>query len=184
MFKQSPGVVYRINENDKIDFVNDAWSRFAIENDALRLSDGVIGTSLWNHIAGVDVTEIYRDLLWRVRTKLVSATFPFRCDSAEHYRRMQLVVIPLAKGRVEFQGILGSEGPHAQAIELLRHRHSLESKSFIRMCAWCKAIAIDGRWQPLEEAIESTACLLQDPFPRLTHGICEVCVEEYAKLAP
>lgn len=184
MIKQSPSVVYRINENDNIDFVNDAWSRFAIENDAERLSDGVIGTSLWDHIVGVDVTQVYRDLLWRVRTKMVSARFPFRCDSPEYYRRMELVVIPLEKERVEFHAILGSEGPHGQTIELLRHSHSVELESFMPICAWCKAVIIDGIWQPLEEAIKSTACLLQEPFPRLTHSICNVCLAEYARLAP
>ena len=159
-------------------------SQFAIENEAKRLSDGVIGTSLWDHIDGVDVAQVYRDLLWRVRTKMVSASFPFRCDSPECYRRMQLAVIPLDSGRVEFHAILCSEGPHAQTIELLRHSHSVESESCMRICAWCKAVAIDGIWKPLEEAVELTACLLQEPFPRLTHTICDSCFAVYDNLAP
>jgi len=95
MAKQSESVVYCIDADDAIDSVNVAWTRFAIENQAAQLSTGVIGTSLWDHIVGVDVVHIYRDLLSRVRTKNVSASFPFRCDSPECYRLMRLVVIPL-----------------------------------------------------------------------------------------
>ncbi len=175
MIEPNRPVIYRINRDDKIEFVNDAWSRFAFENDAVRLTDRIIGTSLWDHIVGPDVTQIYRDLLWRIRTQLVSATLPFRCDSPVLARVMQLVVIPLEREAVEFQATLHSEAPHPKAIELLRHGHVAASGPFIRMCAWCKAIAINGNWKPLEEAVESEACLLQEPFPQITHAICDPC---------
>lgn len=184
MVKQPESVVYSIDADDNIVSVNEAWTRFAIENDAAQLSTEVIGTSLWGHIVGVDVAHIYRDLLSRVRTKMVSASFPFRCDSPEHYRKMRLVVVPLLNKRVEFRAHLDSEGPHARTIELLRPRSAAEPKSFVTMCAWCKAIVIDGIWTPLERAIEQTSLFLQEPFPRFTHGICDACVKEYSKLAP
>ena len=77
MHQQTETVAYCIDADDNIISVNEAWNRFAIENDAAQLSTEVIGTSLWDHIVGVDVAHIYRDLLSRVRAKMVSASFPF-----------------------------------------------------------------------------------------------------------
>lgn len=181
--ERSLTVDYRIDADDKIVFVNEAWTRFAIENDAARLSDSVIGTSLWEYVTGLEVAHIYRDLLVRVRAKSASATFPFRCDSPERFRRMRLLVVPLENAFVEFSAIVEAEGQHPPTIELLRSSSS-QGESFLRMCAWCKAIFVDGGWKPIEQAIELTASLHKEPFPQVTHGICDSCEVEYVKLAP
>ncbi len=71
MVGQAPPVVYRISADDIIEDVNDAWARFAIENDAPALATEVIGRSLWDYINGLDVVHIYRLLLARVRAKKI-----------------------------------------------------------------------------------------------------------------
>jgi hypothetical protein len=177
-------VVYRIDADDRMEFVNETWHAFAIENGATELTAAVIGTPLWDHILGPGVTHVYRDLLYRVRTKRVTATFPFRCDSPERYRKMRLTVNPLAEGRVEFLAILEDEGFHSISMPFLRPASGIRSEEVVRMCAWCKAIAVHDVWKPLEEAIVQTELLLQEPFPCFTHGICEDCVAQYERLAP
>jgi hypothetical protein len=180
----APPVIYRISAADIIEDVNDAWKQFAIENDAPALATEVIGRSLWDYIQGLDVVHIYRDLLARVRAKAISATFPFRCDSPERYRRMRLMVVPLNDGRIEFRAMLDAAGLHAELMDLLRPREGDDPGVLVRMCAWCKAIEVDERWMPLEEAIKKMRLFLRGSFPRLTHGICDACAIQYAELAP
>lgn len=182
--EQQPSVVYRIDGDDKIVSVNDSWAQFAIDNDSAPLCDGVIGSLLWDHIAGADVAQIYRDLFYHVRKKMISVSFPFRCDSPDRFRRMRLEVLPLENEAIEFRAVPEVIGRHARTIDLLRPRSSTKLDSFMRICAWCKAIEVNGTWTPLEEAIDSTESLLQEPFPRLSHGICDVCYRQFSKYVP
>jgi hypothetical protein len=179
MLEQSDSVVYRIDADDTIDFVNDTWTQFATANDAATLACDIVGSSIWDHIDGVSVIQVYRHLLWRVRTNRVSATFPFRCDSPDRFRHMQLVIQPLEKDRVEFVATLQSEGLHAKPIELLRAQRARDSAHFLRICSWCKAFCTTDGWVPIEKAIEQTSCYTVEPFPMLTHGICDACLNTF-----
>lgn len=183
MTDRTRAVVYRVDGADTIEFVNDAWARFAQANDAAQLAEGVLGVSLWHYIAGDDVAQIYRDLLARVRMAGVSVEFSFRCDSQQRRRDMQLILAPLGDRKVEFRAILKAEQPHAPPIDLLRPSSAGASDSFVMMCAWCKAMKVDGEWVALEEAVPRTAHMLQHPFPRLSHGICDLCAKTYQDLA-
>jgi len=68
-------VVYRIDAADIIEDVNDAWARFAIENDAPSLATEVIGRSIWDYISGPEVRHIYESVFKRGPVRnLVSAS--------------------------------------------------------------------------------------------------------------
>jgi hypothetical protein len=66
--------VYRITSDDVIEFINDAWVRFAVENGAPTLCQGVIGASLWNYISGQEVVHLSSELLSRVRNSRCEVT--------------------------------------------------------------------------------------------------------------
>jgi hypothetical protein len=183
MTDRTPAVVYRVDRADTIEFVNDAWARFARANDAAQLAEGVLGASLWDYIAGDDVAQLYRDLLARVRMAAVCVEFPFRCDSQQRRRDMHLILAPLEDRKVEFRAVLKSERPHASPIHLLGPGPATTSDSFVTMCAWCKATKVDGEWVALEEAVQRTPYMLQHPFPSLSHGICDSCAKTYQALA-
>jgi hypothetical protein len=181
MPQQQGQVVYQIGHDDVIDYVNDAWGRFAIDNNAPSLSLDVLGTSLWDHIAGGDVAQIYRELIARARAKMAAITVPFRCDSPERYRKMRLEIAPLSAGRIEFRATLDSEGEYVKSVNLLRRTTGVKSESFLLICAWCKAVSRDGVWRPLEVVADELDLLLQESPPQLTHGICDVCDAEYRR---
>ena len=85
--------VYRINPDDVIEFVNDAWVRFAVENGTPTLAHEVIGSSLWNYISGPQVVHLSKELLARVRESRCDATIPFRCDSPRVRRFMRMKIM-------------------------------------------------------------------------------------------
>jgi hypothetical protein len=46
----------------------------------------------------------------------------------------------------------------------------------VRTCAWCKRVWLDG-WMPLEEALSRLGASRLGDAGRVTHGICEECLE-------
>jgi hypothetical protein len=58
---------------------------------------------------------------------------------------------------------------------LVRRLRYLEE--FLRVCAWCRKIHLEGRWVPLEEYFAKGLDL------RTSHGICPICAEaQHAEL--
>ncbi|MFW5798982.1 MAG: hypothetical protein ACOCXX_04930, partial [Planctomycetota bacterium] len=60
--------IYRIDPQDRIDYVSDDWVHFASENQADHLSrDNVVGSTLWDHITDTKTCHLYEVMVDRVR---------------------------------------------------------------------------------------------------------------------
>lgn len=168
--------VYRISPDDVIEFVNDAWIRFALENGAPSLTR-IVGTSLWNYISGPQVVHLSRELLAKVRERRCEATVPFRCDSPWVRRFMRMSILPLPKGQVEFRTWIEREEPFTTPIQLLDSACPKDHEKLLRMCAWCKKIDVAGSWLEIVEAIHRLRLFDLPTVPAITHGICEGCLK-------
>jgi len=58
-------------------------------------------------------------------------------------------------------------------ITLIILRKLRQNEKFLRVCAWCRKIWVDGEWVNLEEYAVRQHSL------RSTHGICDVCVVKH-----
>ena len=173
-------LTYRINPDDVIEFVNDAWVRFAVENGTPSLAQGVVGSSLWNYISGTQVVHLSRELLARVRESRCEATIPFRCDSPTKRRFMRMRILPLGKSKVEFGTWIEREEPYTEPIKLLDPTVSKAQDKLLRMCAWCKKVDVVGSWLEIEEAIRQMRLFDRPAIPAITHGICDGCFKMIA----
>jgi hypothetical protein len=170
-----PVYIHRIAPDDRIEFVNEAWVQFAVDNASPTLAQRVLGTSLWNYLVGEQVVYLWKELLYRVRVGPSEATIPFRCDSPRVRRFMRMRVVPLATGAVEFGSWIEREEPFGEPIPLLDPAVPLDPDAFLRMCAWCKQIDAKGYWLEIEEAVERLRLFDRPALPALTHGMCERC---------
>lgn len=171
-------VVYRIDRDDRLVFVNERWSEFARDNNGTTLhAADVLGHSLWDFIPDAAVREIYRQIIAEVRSgrKLV---FHYRCDSADHRRQLEMTVKRNEADEIEFSSRVGIIAPRSARPRPLASVPPGE-RIFLRMCSWCHSItAPDGTWLPLETAINKLR-LLQGKAPwRVTHGVCPSCAEK------
>jgi hypothetical protein len=169
--------VCRINRADIIEFVNDAWVRFAGECGSPTLPHVVIGTSLWRHITGSEAVHLYRQLLAKVRETNAEVSVPFRCDSPTMRRFMRMKITPLPQGQVEFSTWIEREEPYLRSIPLLDPFAPKDQGKLLRMCSWCKKIENDGSWLEIEEAVERLGLFDKLPLPEITHGICDGCLK-------
>jgi len=168
-------VVYRINAADIIEDVNDAWARFAIENDAPLLATEVIGRSIWDYIAGPEVRHVYASVFERVRKQHCQLSFPFRCDSPELYRAMRLSISPMSEGRIELCSVLETIRTQPRTLDILQRKAGSSPSSVVQMCSWCKAIALGAEWKSIEQAMEELSLFTQESMPGVVHALCDSC---------
>ena len=168
---------YVIDARDRLVRVDEAWIRFARENwDPDFTDSSVIGRRLWDFIREETTRHIYQMIVARIRSgDKKEYRIPFRCDSPDRKREMEMVITGGASGEIVFTSLLMNE----QKRELTAP-HETDSHGdgvSIRMCSWCKKIYDDetDEWITLEEAVRRMRLFHEGSLPSVTHGICDVC---------
>lgn len=165
---------YSINGADLIQSVDEPWLRFARENGALELTrEAVIGKSLWECISGSDTQNFYRAVFHRVRSKKIEVTLPFRCDSLELLRFMELHLHPGSDDSVTLCGRLLRQ-EQRDYVPLINSFLSRDDQRFT-MCSLCKRVNAFGDWIEPEEAVKRFHVFETAHEPQLEQGVCNQC---------
>lgn len=176
MGKNGRTVVYRIDCQDNIIYVNNAWSAFARENDGEKLEkESVLNRPVWKYIYGKETKHIYEILFNKVRTGQKGINFPFRCDSPTMRRFMELKLLPLPNNGIELEACTLKEESRRQ-LNLL-DAFIKKSHGHLMMCSWCKKVNVNDQWIEIEDALIQLDLFGEKELPGLTHGICLCCKE-------
>lgn len=170
-------LVYRIDAANRLTWVNPAWVDFARANDGEQVvPEKVLGQDLLAALTDPTIRSLYQTMIQRARAGAV-VRFEYRCDAPDR-RRTFVMEIQLRPGdEVEFRSTLVHEVLRP-AVELLQVGQPRDREHFVRVCSWCQRIALpDRRWIEVEQAVAALALFKSDRLPRLTHGICESCLE-------
>lgn len=168
-------VSYQIDRDDRIVRVDDSWSAFAVANGAPRLAgNGVIGTLLWDHISDQPTQAAYIEIVERIRLEGVSFSFPFRCDSPDVRRYMQMDVVSAGNGSVCFMSRV--ERVEAQA-PLSWPQGKLENVSAVAMCTTCRRVASHGQWRELDDVLAGDVPLAAMGDRPFSHALCPDCLQ-------
>jgi hypothetical protein len=169
-------MIYRVNRQDELIYMNEVWVQFALANDAPDLlPKHVLNRSLWQFITGETTRHLYREILQNVRAGR-PMSFPFRCDAPASKRSMEMTILGRADGEVQFETriLQAQERPH----QALLDRNARRAEDLLRICAWCKRLDTGGgQWAELEDAIATLQMFEQSTLPLLTHGMCKPCFE-------
>jgi hypothetical protein len=167
--------IWAIDDADKIVRVNDAWLAFAGENTAPQLTASlVLNQPLWHFIQGQETRYLYQQIFSRVRAGVSPVKFPFRCDSPDCRRFMELKLSLLSGNAIEFNSHLLRE-EWREPLDLLNNSRD-RSGEFLKVCSWCKRIDIPGQgWGEVEAAIAPLDLFGHHTTPRMTHTICDTC---------
>lgn len=164
---------YWLDDRDQIVFVSEAWDAFALANSGEQLTENrVLGRPLWEFITDRTTRLLYRDILAWVRGGH-PVRFILRCDSPGCCRLLEMGVSAGLGGSVEFRIRTLSEEPRKPQPLLDTERP--HSKELLRMCGWCKKVAVCGGWVEVEEAVSLLGLFERALLPDVTHGICEDC---------
>ncbi len=167
--------VYRIDDQDRINYVNQDWLDFAQQNQAPELiREKVLGEKLERFIADWETRHLYEIIYRRIREAGQSFDLPFRCDSAGQRRFFSLHIRARGgSGELEFRSRIERIEKRAP-VQLLRY-HDGGNKAFAVICSWCKRLRTGkDTWEEIEEATSISHLFGDDP-PDLSHGICPEC---------
>lgn len=172
-------IIYRVNDQDEIVFVNEEWDRFAADNAGEAVtSSQVLHHPLWDFIIDSTTRELYRQVLKRIRDGR-SLRFTFRCDSPSCRRLLEMEVGRGEDNSVEFRTRTLSE--ESRQPLALPESSAAGSNELLRVCGWCKKVFVGGSWAEVEEAVAQLRLFHRHFLPSMTHGICEGCYQEMTK---
>ena len=170
--------IYRIDENDKIVFVSDNWSKFALDNDATEtcIPPFVLSKPLWEFIGDDETIHLYQLVIDRIRTEKKTVKISINCDSPNLRRFMQITIKPFLENQIEFTSkVINKE--KREYLPIL-NKDAPRTDEFVRICSYCKKIAVtENEWVETEEAIVFLKLFQKDKLPQLTHGVCPACYE-------
>jgi hypothetical protein len=166
--RQPARVVYHINSDDVLTYVDDGWKADAVAGHAPALAHGAVGTPLFAHLTGEAVRTVYRRLLEKVRTgKRIS--FTFRCDAPSLRRLLEMYIRPLGGGNVAFETRTVFEMPRDR-IPLL-DPDVKRTAAAVSLCPWCERIKIED-WIELEDAVRTGFVPASGEQPTITYALC------------
>lgn len=167
-------LIYRIDAEDRLSFVNPAWQASAVAAGAEGLqAERVVGRTLWSYFEDETVKAIYRRLVERARGGR-AVKFTYRCDKPDVYRSFLLRIEKTPTGEVEFVSVPLEERTRP-SVALLEPDSPRDGRQ-LRMCSWCQRVELPVNfWVPIEEAAAMAGILEADRLPQLTHGVCGDC---------
>ena len=165
---------YAVDASDRIVRVGRGWSAFARSNTAPELAgEAVIGRSLWAFVSGHPTRSVYQRIFDQVRLYRVSVEVPFRCDSPEHARWMQLAVLPREHGALELRSTLVRE--RCRVFAPILGSAPTVSGPPILMCSFCKECRVGRRWVALDDALAQPDLFEEEETPRVLQRVCDRC---------
>ena len=174
-------IVYRIDGSGCLAYVSGAWNAFAAANGAPHLlSSSVLGRPLREFISDPETRHIVEALVRRATDTRTTVRVSLRCDAPHERRRLQMMVIPLHDGVVEFR-----TRPHileSRAAVPMLDRTTSRTAELLTMCSWCNRVRVEGGWHEVEEAVDRLGLFEAPALPGLTHGICRDCADDVMKL--
>ncbi|RME27145.1 MAG: hypothetical protein D6806_05060 [Deltaproteobacteria bacterium] len=144
--------------------------------------EDVIGHSLFDFIDGVETRYLYRILFDKARSeKKRVGPIPFRCDSPQERRFLELTLDALQDDSIKIVSILVRSEPREE-VDLLKVDVP-RSKDLLVICSMCKKIELPSKeWVDIEEGLVRLGIFEKEKMPALSHGLCEDCMTEIMKL--
>ena len=167
--------IWVIDNADNFVYVNDDWLAFAGENGAPQLTAAsVLNQPIWRFIQGQETSYLYNQIFSRVRAGRSPVKFPFRCDSPDCRRFMEMKLSLLPADAIQFTAQMLREEWRDPG-DLLDAPRDI-TREFLKICSWCKKINIPGHsWGEIEAAIVALDLFGHHLTPRMTHTICDSC---------
>ena len=168
--------VYSVDEEDIIASVSENWQLFAHDNAwaGKCKPENVVGQLLWDFIQDAETRHLYKEIFNSVRIGRRLGPIPFRCDSPQERRFLELLLRPLSGGQIEISSTIVRR--ELRAPVGLLDNETPRSKKLIRICSMCKKIAItENEWIAIEAGLQKLKLFEAEEMPGLTHGLCPAC---------
>lgn len=169
-------ISYTLDKADVIVAVNKKWDEFARDNDGEKiLAAKIIGKRLDQFIHG-DVTRMFvRTMIMSARTLKRPVYRPYRCDSPQRKRFMEMTVVPHASGTVE---VVHRELRSEPIVNNFTIRAATEGQRsiFLKRCSLCNRVNAKGVWSEIDDAVAENRLDADKSTLKVIYGVCPDCL--------
>lgn len=180
---RDPHFRYRIDDANTIVSVCEDWDE---KTDTLAVpaphANDLIGTSILNHITGIDNKQIFALLFSQCRKTREILFIQFRCDGPDIKRWMELELRPRDQGQIEVVSRMvdSATRPYVALLDCFAKR----SGNVVTICSWCKAVKVGDVWTEVENAVNLLGLFKNEEQPELQQGMCEKCAKDILGALP
>jgi hypothetical protein len=168
---------YEIDLADRIGAVGGAWNAFALDNNGEALvGASVIGTSIFDHIAGHFTKRFFREFLANGRSSSQSKR-TYRCDAPDRKRLMEMRAETTCDSRLRVSHTITEELPIERAVFVTEVGRS-GLADHVR-CSLCNRLRFRGSnaWREPDAAVPDGGSV------RVIHTVCPDCRAEVSARA-
>lgn len=167
-------ILFRINSDDRIIFINDDWSKAnALNNSCGILAGKTLHQNFWDFFDDIGMEYLYRKLLFRVR-RGHKIKFNLRCDYADSTKLLELHITLQNRNEVLFEVRVTGKDFHTPQNN--SDESSAQTEELLVVCSWCDRINIkNNNWQEIEQAVNTLKLFESQNLPLISHGMCSDC---------
>ncbi|CAL8981293.1 hypothetical protein RHODGE_RHODGE_02309 [Rhodoplanes serenus] len=173
----SDEVYCRLDKRNRIVGVGGAWDRFALANDGGAVTAArVLGTDFLSHVSGEATRSLLDRVLRGARRSSAPVVLPFRCDSPECERHMEMTVQaePASGILLAYRVLRVVPLP----VPLRFVGSGLPRGRMLFRCSTCNRLLRDGRWhEPSSVDVPATPIAV-------SYGVCHDCRDTVERLLP
>lgn len=181
MCSQQAQLIYEIDKYNVIRRIAGSWDEFSEENETHNLAtEQVIGRSLWDYVIGKDVRWLYEKLIAHVRKSGNKVVFPFRCDSPDTIRLMEMEIVPQSENTVRF--VTTPVEIRQRPKQLYYNYISHGQRCHVFCCSICNRVKSENAWVQLDEALQVQRLLDSDKPLSMYGALCPECKNNMDKV--
>jgi hypothetical protein len=173
------GLSYTLDVSNTIVAVGGCWDDFARNNDGEAiLAAKIIGRKLDEFVSGDTTRMFVRTMIMSARTLQRPLQRPYRCDSPQLKRFMEMILQPGVAGAVEIMHRQLRCEPIPRPVRLLAAAPGTASTGTLtKRCSLCNRVLTRGRWREIDDAV-SAEHLAADSTVRVIFGVCGDCLAQ------
>ncbi len=132
-FESDPAVIYALDRDDRLAHCNQAWDRFALENNGAAALRKYHLTHCIFDVIPASLTAFYSELHKSVRTTRKERTHTMECSSPVLLRRFYMSVRPFGESGLLIVNTLLEETPHSLESQEAEGRY-VDRNGIVTMC--------------------------------------------------
>lgn len=165
--------VYWLGPTERIVRVGPCWDRFALANDgAAATGEKIVDRPVWDFVQDAATRMWLESLIALVRLRSVSIQRPYRCDSPDMKRFMQMNIVPEDEGILRVEHSLVRCEPKSRSVWIDSFS---KANSDVRVrCSICGRVRLDKEWIEPDRLSSSTS---RGGIAKLAviYGVCDDC---------
>jgi hypothetical protein len=171
---RDPSTVVAIDPQGTILWTNPAWEAFAADNGGSEIATSYgVGQRYYAGISG-ELRGFFEQSFQRSYVEGTVFELEYECSSAQTRRVMRLRALPIRGSGLLLEHSRVTEGPiMLEGLPAIEARY-LDQDGVIRQCSDCRRVlcVTENVWDWVPVWVER-------PDPRISHGLCDVCVGFY-----